>query len=217
VSERLAGQLVDESLVSLATNGSLAELARELAAARIPAGFVFSSNDRRFTRPLGDTGLGRTERLGSVLAALEQRRPDFRAYETRGVLLVMPAKSPCLAPLDRMISNLEVDNLPVTHALSIIRRHLDPFAPFGPPGLASTRTKSAEPAEREMPPLPAIARVTLRFARATVAEAFQQIAIQAPGVVWAVFENMSVSGEPRCSVDLYYAGGSLVTGLDILK
>jgi hypothetical protein len=151
VSERLAGQLVDESLVSVATNGSLADLARELAAARIPAGFVFSSDDRRITWSVGETAGGRTERLGSVLAALAQRRPDLRAHETRGVLLVAPAESICLAPLDRLISNLDVDILPVTHALTIIRRHLDPTAPSGPPGLARSWGGSAEPPERAAP------------------------------------------------------------------
>jgi hypothetical protein len=217
VPEFIARMVVDGSLTTVAETRSPADFARALAADGIPAGFVISKDDRRIGSSQPVVRTGQAVALGRVLQSLENRRSDLNVGERAGALLVARRESVCMAPLDRTLRNVAIENKTVVEALSVIHKHLDPTAPSGRPGLAGSTAGAGVRFNRGVPPLPTTARVSLVSSEITVGDALQQIAVQAPGVVWAVFETESSDARPRCMVDLYFADGSLVTGVDILR
>jgi hypothetical protein len=56
--------------------------------------------------------------------------------------------------------------------------------------------------------------VTLIYSEITILDALQQVALQAPGIVWAVIERQEA---PRCQINLYHPDGVLVAGGDLLS
>lgn len=191
---------------------SLPGFARQLAAARIPAGFVVRRSEIFATgrrTPRTAQGQTRSRTLGEVMTAFEERHPDYRGVEAHGGLLVGPrTNSPCMVALEQPVFGIRFKG-PAYAAFFELARRIRTDLPDVPPGLVSGGGSGRGHEILK-------ANIVLDISRASVGEVLFEIVRQAPGLVWAAVEESDKNRTgTRCMMLWYFDGGTAFTSYDI--
>jgi hypothetical protein len=180
-------------------------LAQVFAEAKVPAGFVLALDDRKTSHSWAADSPGERVGVDHVLQRFRQAHPHYRAITENGVVLIEPAAANvCASVLNRRIGPVRLHG-PLHETLNGLFAYFDPEHPTAPPSLMGAGTR-------------VFPTISLTYESASIRHLLNDVAIQANGFVWIIFETRRApGGETMCKFEYMYRDARASTGWKVAR